>query len=315
MSSARRLARAHALGLMAAATLLPRGLRAQTVPTIRVGVEAVEAYAEPLLGIDGGIFARAGLTIEPTILRSAGAIAAAIAGGALDAGLTDTIVLANAANHGVPLLAIASSGLFRKTDLSSGLFVAKGSPPRTAKSFEGLAIAIPTVVSLTTVAIRMWLARNGVNLANVRFVEMPFSDMTGALQRDVVSAAFLVEPFVTMNASAIQHVADPYAEISDTFPISLLAASRPWLTANADTARRFVAALYETARWSNANHDVTGPMLAKYTKLELDVVRKMRRSTFGTSLEPRMLQPILDAAFSYNLIDRQTNAGDLIARV
>lgn len=294
---------------------MPRRLQAQTPATIRVGVEPVDAFAEPLYGIDSGIFARAGFNVEPTMFRSSGAIASAVVGGALDVGLTDAIALANAANHGVPLLAIAASGLSRTADPSSALFVPKGSPLRTAKSFEGQAIAVATVVSLTTVAIRMWLARNGANVANVRFVEMPFGDMTAALQRHLVAAAFIVEPFLTQNAPDLQLVANPYAEIADVFPISLIAASRAWLAANPDLARRFVAALYETARWANRNRDQTAVMQAKYAKLDLDLVRRMHRTAFATSLEPAMLQPILNPAFTYNLIDRQTNAADLIARL
>lgn len=86
---------------------------------------------------------------------------------------------------------------------------------------------------------------------------MPFSDMTGALQRGIVSAAFLVEPFVTQNGAHLQHLMDPYSEIAGTFPISLVVASRAWLSSNAQTAQRFVNAIYETARWANQNRDAT----------------------------------------------------------
>jgi NitT/TauT family transport system substrate-binding protein len=310
-----RLPRARALGLIAGATLVPRRLRAQTATTIRIGVEPVDAYAEPLYGADAGIFGRAGLTLEPTLLRSAGPTSAALAGGALDVGLLDAIVLANAANHGIPLVTIAASGLFRTADVSSALCVSKGSPLRTAKGFDGQTIAVPTLVSLTSVTIRMWLARNGANVANVHLVEMPIPDMPAALQRRTVAAAFIVEPFLTQDFADLQIVTIPYTEIADIFPISVVAASRAWLAANAEPARRFVAALYETAAWANQNRDLTAPILAKYSKIDLDVIHRMHRTLFAASLEPGMLQPILNAAFANKLIDRQTNAGDLIARV
>lgn len=307
------LSRAGLLAGLGAAVAFPRRADAQA-PAIRVGVETAETYAEPLYGVDAGIFARAGLDVETTILPSAGATSAALAGGALDVGLIDAIVLANAVNHGLPLVAIASSGLFRTTDPTSGLCVLRGSSYQGAKSLEGAALAVGTLVSLTSVSLQMWLARNGANPADVQFIEMPFVDMPGALRRRTVAAAYVTEPLMTQNAADLQLVATPYGAIAQTFPISLVVTSRPWLAQNAATARRFVTALYETARWTNRHRDETAVILAKYSKLDPDLIRRMRRTLFATSLDGGMIQPVLDAAAAHKLIDRPTSAADLIAR-
>ena len=55
-------------------------------------------------------------------------------------------------------------------------------------------------------------------------------------------------------------------------------------------------------------------MLAKYTQLDLDIIKRMHRTQFATALEPAQVQAVLDAAASNKLIDRATNAADLIAR-
>jgi NitT/TauT family transport system substrate-binding protein len=304
------------LGLLAAAaTVRPRAVAAQASRTVRIGIEASDTFGEPMFGLDAGIFGRAGLTVTLTILPAAGAIAAAVAGGALDAGLTDAIVLANAFNRGVALTALAASGLFRSGDPTSGLCVLKTAPQRTAKSFEGQAIAVGTLVSLTSISLRMWLAHNGADVASVRFVEMPFGDMPAALGRRTVAGAYFAEPLLTQNAADITLIAIPYSAIADSFPISLVVAGRAWLAQNPDLGRRLAGAIYETARWANQNRDRTAPILAKYSQLELELIRRMRRTPFATSLEPAMLQPILDAAAAYKLIDRPTSAADLIARL
>lgn len=301
--------------MVASAAALPFRAAAQARPTIRVGVESgAETFSEPLYGVGAGIFARAGLDVQPGIFPAAGAIAAAIAGGALDVGSVDVIVLANAVNRGVPLVAVAASGLFKTKEPTSGLCVPVGSPVRTAKGLEGSTIAVGTLVSLTSISLRMWLARNGANPAQVQFVEMRFSEMPAALQRGTVAAAYIPEPLMTLNANQLKLIATPYSAIAETFPISVIAGSRSWLSQNADIARRFTAAIYETARWSNKNREQTGLMLAQYTKLDPDIIRRMHRTSFATSLEPSMIQPILDAAATYKLIDRPTNAADLIAR-
>jgi len=297
-----------------AAAALPLRAGAQTRPVLRVGVESgAETFSEPVYGVEAGFFARAGLDVQLSVFPAAGPIAAAIAGGALDVGAIDVIVLANAVNRGVPLAAIAASGLFRVQEPSSGLCVLRSSPLRSAKSFEGTSIAVGTLVSLTSIALRMWLTRNGADPAKVQFVEMRFAEMPAALQRGNVAAAYITEPLLTRYADELTFVVAPYGVIADTFPISVIVGGRSWLAQNADGARRFVAALYETARWANAHHKETAPLLATYTKLEPEIIARMHRTQFATTLEPAMLQPILDAAASYKLIERQTNAVDLIA--
>ncbi|HEV8020408.1 MAG TPA: ABC transporter substrate-binding protein, partial [Candidatus Lustribacter sp.] len=138
--------RAHALGLLAAgAAALPLRVAAQSAPAVRAGVEANETFAELQYGTDAGFFSRAGLNVVPATFATAGPIAAALAGGALDVGTIDVVLLANAVNRGVPIVAIAGSGLFRSKEPTSGLCVPASSALRTAKQFEGSTIAVGTL--------------------------------------------------------------------------------------------------------------------------------------------------------------------------
>ena len=45
----------------------------------------------------------------------------------------------------------------------------------------------------------------------------------------------------------------------------MIVATRPWLAQNGAIARKFVTALYETARWANANRAQTAGDLADYS--------------------------------------------------
>jgi len=124
------------LGLLAAAaTVRPRAAGAQARRTVRIGIEASDTFGEPMFGLDAGIFGRAGLTVTLTILPAAGAIAAAVAGGALDAGLTDAIVLANAFNRGVALTALAASGTVSQRRSDQRLVRAQDRPAAHREEF------------------------------------------------------------------------------------------------------------------------------------------------------------------------------------
>jgi ABC-type nitrate/sulfonate/bicarbonate transport system substrate-binding protein len=68
-------------------------------------------------------------------------------------------------------------------------------------------------------------------------------------------------------------------------------------------------------RWANAHPDESAVSLAKYAKLDPEVVRTMNRSPYGTALTPDMLQPYLDLGYKYKYIGRQLKATDLIVKL
>ena len=91
-------------------------------------------------------------------------------------------------------------------------------------------------------------------------------------------------------------------------------ATRDWLDKNAAAAHRLAGVIYDTARWANEHRDASAAILAKYSKLDIDRVRGMRRSAYATALDARMIQPVLDAAFAYGGLPRHFDAAELIVR-
>ena len=54
-------------------------------------------------------------------------------------------------------------------------------------------------------------------------------------------------------------------------------------------------------------------MLSSFTSIEPDVIRKMARVEDGTSLDPKLIQPVIDSCAKYKLIPSAFDAKDLIA--
>lgn len=310
--------RSQALAALAAVPAIgvPVTIRAQSTAPIRIGVVVADTYAAGLYASDAGFFTRAGLDVDVRIFPGSGAVAVAAAGNALDVGLTDAVVLSNAANRGVPLVAIAGSGLYGPGQATAFVCVRRDAPYKTAKDFEGQAFAVVTLVSISSTAVKTWLARNGADLAKIRFIEMPFSEMAAAMMRGTVAGAFLAEPALSQAPPEIVILADAYAAIARSFLISNWFTTRDWLARNPEVARRLVATIEIAARWANQHHDLTEPMLVKYAKLDPDKVHAMRRCPYAvTPIQAAMLQPVIDAAVRLNAIERPVNAADLIARV
>jgi len=308
--------RGAALALVAAGAALARArpVGAQGAP-IRFGAVVADTYAEGLFATDAGFFSRAGLNVDVHVFPGSGAVAVAAAGGAVDIGLTDAVVLANAVNRSVPLAAIAGSGLYLTGTATALLCTARSAPYKKATDFEGQAVAVVTLVSISSTAVKAWFVKGGADLTKIRFIEMPFPEMPAAIARGAVAGAFLAEPTLSQSTDLVV-LADAYAAIGSGFLISNWFTTRDWLGRNPDVAKRLVATIYESARWANAHHDLTAPILVKYAKLDPDKVRVMRRAPYATTpLQPGQLQPVLDAAARLGTIQHPANAADLIAKV
>jgi len=113
------LSRSAALSLLAAGVAGAAPLRAQTTLTpLRIATPGGDAFAEPFFGADNGFFAKAGYDPQISILNNAGAVLAAVAGGAVDVGLGDIVGIADAIENGIPLVVFA--GEFGRTPFAQG---------------------------------------------------------------------------------------------------------------------------------------------------------------------------------------------------
>ena len=308
------LTRASALTMLGAVAVAPRVASAQTA-RIRIGAPASDTFAIAFFAADGGFYQRAGLDVAVSVFPGSGPVTAAVAGGAIDVGLTDVVQLGNAFNRGVPISAIASGGLYTAEDSTTQLCVGKNSTIRTAKDFEGQTIGVITLAAISAVAVRAWLTQHGADPQTVKLVEMPFAEMAPAIARGTVAGAYLAEPVMSQVLPELRIVASPYDAIGPRFLISLWFSNRDWISNNRDTARRLVRAVYDASRWANAHRDLTLPILVKYAKLDADKTAGMRRARYATNLDPRLLQPVLDVAAAYHAIEKPVSAASVIAQL
>lgn len=310
------LHRSRFVALLAAAPIaVSRPARAQT-PTLRVGAVPSDSYAEPYYGLDGGFFSRAGLNVEITSFGSGAQITSAVAGGALDAGLADPIQTGAGYLRGVGFAYFAGGVEYTTTAPTTQLCISKNGPIKTPKDLAGQTLGVFGLRSMPVFATREWLKANGVDVATVKFVELPPSAMVPAIVRGTIAAGVVVEPELsTVGDEGVMPLAKVYDYCAKTFYINSWFAKRDWLTANDATARKLQAAIYETARWANTHHADTLPILAKYSKMDPSKISRMTRATFATDLEAKDVEPPIALATKYHLFDKPLNAADLIVKV
>ena len=296
---------------------LPSPAQAPAPVTIRIVDAGQDVDAQAFYAQELGIFKKYGITAEITLLRKGGGAAAvaAVAGGAADIGEGDIVSLANANLHGIKIQALAASGVFRASAPTTEMIVAKDSPIKTAKDLEGKAIALIAPEGPSRIATNAWIENNGGALDKVQFVEIPPVNMAAAVERGTVAAAVINEPSLAAADACCRVLANNFQAVGNTWQLNTWYASADWIAKNGDAARRVALALREAAVWGNKpeNHARSAEILAKYTPFPPEVLGKMHRATYGEALDPKTMQPLLDAALKYKAIQTPVAAQTLIS--
>lgn len=306
--------RARLLGALAAASVtLPLGAAAQSAP-VRMGVVPTDSYAEPYYAQESGAFARAGLAVELSVFTNGSAMAQAVAGGALDLALADPIQVANALRHNLNFAILAPSYTYDTESSTTDLCVQKNSPVRGPKDLEGKTVGVNALKSVTELATREWIRQGGADPNKVQFVELGISAVVPGILRGTVTAAVVSEPNLSSALGDVAVLAKTFDGVANGKPFYLntFFGRREWLAADRDRSKKLAAAIYEAARWANTHRAETAPILAKYAKIDLERLHAMARATYATSLDPKLLQPVLDLGLRYGALDVAANAQDLI---
>jgi len=305
-----------AAAALPAATVMPRVAAAQSAPVVRFATSPAEGYLQPWFAQDAGIFAKDGINAEVSLLANGATVSAAVAGGAIDVGISTITNIANAITRGVPFVMIAPSVL-TTTKVPSGLVcVAKTGSIRTAKDLEGKTVAVPALKQIVDLALRVWLTQGGADPDKVQVVESSFADMAPGIERGRFGAAVISEPSLTnaMKHADVRSIGDPYATLGPSYTIA------GWITTTAfqqkypESVRKVTAALLESARWANTHHDQTAVIVSRITKIDVDTIRNEVRPPFAEEIRPQDLQPQLDAAYKFGFLTRAVSAGELFGR-
>jgi len=299
------------------AAFAPRRILAQARTPVRVATDPYDSFSEAYYAQDLGLFPKAGLDVTVLTFVNGAAISDAVAGGAADIGISNPVNLANAIAHGVPFTLIAGGGMYSTNSPTTILAVAKGSPLRDATDLDGKTIASSGLKNTDEAAMHAWLVARRAENARVRFVEMPFSVMGAALARGTVDAAVIAEPSLqnALDQDQIRTFGKPFDAVAPQFLIGAWFTTTAFLQARPQLVRDFVATIYAAGRWANANHLGSADILAKYSKLSPETTRRMNRVVYSDSVRPGLIQPLLDLAMKYGIVDRAVAATDMIAKL
>lgn len=302
------LSRSAALSLIGAG--LAAGARpaaAQTaLPIVKIGAQAIDATGVAFYGDDSGIFVANGINPQVTLLTTGATVLTAVLAGDLDVGESNPMVVAAAIARGIPLIMLAPGVLYSKRDANADLVVAKDSPLKAPKDLAGTTIGVANIGDFNQISLFAWLEANGVARESVKFVEVPFAQVGGALERGLVQAGFITEPFKSgaVRAGQIRDFGDTYLAVAPELAVVVWFTTKAWFQKNTDTAKKLVKGIFATAAWANTHTAETAPMLAKAAKMDPAAVAQMKRLYFATTNARRYVEPILTVAAKYGGLQR-----------
>jgi NitT/TauT family transport system substrate-binding protein len=294
------------LGSLAA----PATVRADDAALV-VGTAGKETDAQVYYAQDMGFFKKAGLNVEMQTLPNGAAVASAVASGALQIGDSNTLSLATARQKGLPFVIFAPGAIYSSTAPTTALAVSVNGPVHTAKDLTGKILAGVSLGGLDQLSLEAWVDKNGGDSASAKYVEVQPSLMVAALERGTIAAASLPDPALdaAVSAGTVRIIGNNYDSIAKTFMITGWFATGDWLAKNPDVAKKFAAAMAETADWANANHDRAAEILLKYTKIDT----RKSHVRFANRLSAAIVQPVLDAGAQYKMLDKSVTLGDLMS--
>jgi NitT/TauT family transport system substrate-binding protein len=305
MISRSQLLRGAAATACAAPAFL-RAASAQEAP-IRIAAVPFDITAQPYYCEQLGLFKKYGLNVVLDSFTTSGAvIASSVASGAMDIGVSNLVSLAAAHVNNIPFVIIAPSGLYSYKSPTGSLMVPMTSTIQNGKDFNGKTIASNGLKNINEFAARAWIDKNGGDSATSKFVEIAPATQGAALAQGRVDAACVSEPYVELIKSSKEArvLSNCYDAIAPTFMTSGFFTTLAWARSHLDVVHKFQQAMRDSAVWANANPDKSAVILANASKVPLDVVRKMYRAAFTETLDPALMQPLIDVTAKYGGIAR-----------
>ena len=288
------------LGGAAALAFAGASAEAQSLPVVRIAYIPFEASAELFYAQELGLWTKAGMAVELQPNPFGAAIAAAVASSAVDIGYATVMTLASAHAKHIPFAILAPANGFQASLPPGGMLVSSANLiVHSGKDLNGKTIGSPGLNTLGEYGVRAWVDANGGDATTLHFVEIPFSDMPGALGTGRIDAAFVAEPFLEDAKRAGHPVAIELDAVAKQFLVAGWFTTLDWAKAHADLAARFAGVIRDAADWAAKNPAKTVDILVKYLKADRATVVASPRTYFPTQLVPALIQPGIDVTARY----------------
>lgn len=298
----------------AAVAARPSVGRAQALTTLRIASAPNEDILAALWAEQTGGFRKVGLDASIQKANSGSAVASAVIGGSVDIGKSSMMALIIAHAKGIPLVLAAPAAIYTSDAPTAGMLVAKDSGIKTARDLAGKTIGVSSLDDLYQIGNSAWIDANGGDAQQVHFIELPTSATPAAVAGGRVAAATISNPTLekAIRAGGVRVLCHPLNAIANRFIQACYFCTADFARGHEDVLRRFRGALYDAAAYVNGHPAETLDTISTFTKIPPNVMAGMTRVVEATSMEPALIQPVVDAAVRYHAVAATFEAQQMI---
>lgn len=263
-------------------------MAATAATEVRVGYMPIAEEVPKFVANEKGLFKKHGLDVELVRFESGPDMGTALLGGSIQIGMIGTPGLINAAVANRPLVAIVDNGSNvvgpSGYEYYTGLVVLDESPIKDLYDLKGKKVAVNVLKAnseaQTVMQVLRWNKEHpdqAMDLdKDITFVTLPFGSMPAALEKGIVDAASMIEPFMTqLSMRRKVRVIVPVSYALENWPVSYGIVLRSFAKDNIDVIEKYRAAWFEAADWVRANPNEARLIIQKYAGVPLDVAKNI----------------------------------------
>lgn len=285
------------------------GNKSGNLTELTVGVLPASDSVPVYFAESEGIFEKHGLDVTIETAGGGAAITASVLSGSFDLGLSNLVSTYVAQSEGFPVT-IVSPGSSSTGNIAAGEdYAAVLASPGSAEitgilDLEGRTIATNALNNANEVLVREAVERAGGDPQTLKFVEISFPDLPGALANNQVDAAVVPEPFMTMALdTGSKWVYPVFADVVEDYPASIYVSTTDYAEANKETLKKFREAYAEAAEIVNNDDAQAREVLASYTEMDPELLSRVVLPVWPTELNQAGVDELYDLTAKFGVIE------------
>jgi NitT/TauT family transport system substrate-binding protein len=294
----------------ASTTAAPRELT-----TASLGLLPITDVAPLFLASDRGTFADHGLEIETTFAAGGAVILPSVESGEFDIGYSNIVSLLLLQSRGGSFKILAGGGLTATGDDTDyhEMIVLDDSPLASMADLGGKKVAINTLKNALEIVTRESVDQAGGDQGSIQFVEIPFPDMTAALQAGQVDAILLNEPFKTVlqQDGGVRTIGQPFVDAAPGEVLAFYFVKAD--NAGEDYATGFADAMTEANAFAAGNEDAVRGIIPDYTEVSPEIAAEVVLPVFvEDSVRRSSLEVYAELMAKYELVEEPPDVDALL---
>jgi NitT/TauT family transport system substrate-binding protein len=304
---------------MSPAAINGSGVGALEKPDLKFSLMATTDLAPFWLAVQNGYFRDAGFTFDPqrdvTIAQTGTDSVAKLATGQADIAYSSYAPFFVAQSRGtadIKLVADASSA-----GPSSCMVVSiPGRKISSVRDMAGARVAITARNTISELLVASALKTKGVDYTKVKWVELPFPEMAGALASGAIDAAFVTEPYLSEVRGRVgaMPVFDTAVGPTVELPTAGFGANAEFVAKYPRTVAAFQNVMERATTEAKADRTKVEKLLQEAAHIDAETARLASLLTFQSTLDPTRIQRVTDLMLEFGMIGQRIEASEIIAK-